>query len=150
MPDGAADLIHALLKVNPEERLSLSAALCWPWLQKMRTDPLETDDEVAIPIDDTETEPLREAKTSAFLLSSCLEPASGLHFSHVANMPPDISSRKHLAKNGSVGRCWESRLQMSDFHFTILFLVGFVPFVDFWHYSGADMQSDYLFFPIFG
>ena len=117
MPDGAADLIHALLKVNPEERLSLSAALCWPWLQKMRTDPLETDDEVAIPIDDTETEPLPEAKTSAFLLSSCLEPASGLHFRHVANMPPDISSRKHLAKHCSDGRCWEVKAADVRFQF---------------------------------
>jgi len=59
MPEGAADLIHALLKVDPGERLSLNAALKWPWLQDMRTDPLETDEEMAIPVDAVEcTEPL--------------------------------------------------------------------------------------------
>ena len=171
MPEGAADLIHALLKVNPEERLTLSAALCWPWLQKMRTDPLETDDEVAIPLDDrevTETEPLPVAVTASgstvqegvFLLSSCLEPASGLHFRHETNMSPDVSKTLDTAKVQSsadtelytslrswvpqpaqtwgVGcQCWEVRLQMSDFNFTIFFF-GFVTFVDFYSYSGAD------------
>lgn len=51
IPEGAADLIHALLKASPQERLTLDAALKWAWLKDMRTDPLETEEEVAIPVD---------------------------------------------------------------------------------------------------
>ncbi|CAE7796016.1 unnamed protein product, partial [Symbiodinium microadriaticum] len=42
---GAADLIRSLLKAEAGERLTLTAALHWPWLEDMLTDPLATDQE---------------------------------------------------------------------------------------------------------
>jgi len=58
VPAGAADLIRSLLKAEAEERLTLTAALHWPWLEDMLTDPLATDQEMPILVEPVECEDL--------------------------------------------------------------------------------------------
>jgi len=54
VPEGAQDLARSLLKVEASERLPLPAALHWPWVQDMLTDPVATDEEMPILVEPVE------------------------------------------------------------------------------------------------